>query len=72
MPPPSRKILKSSPLKAWKCTQIFGGAPEFGTISFHFVGTDNDKIKIVGGNITGKKLFMWENIIVNIKFFGNQ
>ena len=31
-----------------------GGAPEFGTISFHFSGTDNDKIKIVGGNIIGK------------------
>jgi hypothetical protein len=25
--------------------QAGGGAPEFGTISFHFVGTDNDKIK---------------------------
>jgi hypothetical protein len=50
-----------------------GGAPEFGTISFHFLGTDNDKIKIVGGNIIVKKTFhMWENIIVNTKFFGNQ
>ena len=47
-----------------------GVAPEFGTISFHFLGTDNDKIKIVGGNIIGKKC--GENIIVNTKFFGNQ
>jgi hypothetical protein len=50
-----------------------GGEPEFGTISFHFLGTDNDKIKIVGGNIIGKKLFICgKNIIVNTKFFGNQ
>ena len=40
-----------------------GGAPEFGTISFHFVGTDNDKIKIVGGNIIGKKLFICWKIL---------
>ena len=34
---------------------------------------DNDKIKIVGGNIIGKKLFICgKNIIVNTKFFGNQ
>ena len=40
-----------------------GGAPEFGTISFHLVGTDNDKIKIVGGNIIGKKLFICGKIL---------
>jgi hypothetical protein len=28
----------------------------FRAISFHFLGTDNDKIKIVGGNIIGKNL----------------
>ena len=47
-----------------------GGAPEFGTISFHFLGTDNDKIKIVGGNIIGKNfLYVGKNYIVNTKFF---
>ena len=40
-----------------------GGAPEFGTISFHFLGTDNDKIKIVGGNIIRKKLFICGKIL---------
>jgi hypothetical protein len=40
-----------------------GGAPAFGTISFHFVGTDNDKIKTVGGNIIGKKLFICGKIL---------
>ena len=40
-----------------------GGAPEFGTMSFHFVGTDNDKIKIVGGNIIGKKIFICGKIL---------
>ena len=40
-----------------------GGAPEFGTISFHFVGTDNDKFEIVGGNIIGKKLFLCGKIL---------
>ena len=40
-----------------------GGAPEFGTISFHFLGTDNDKIKIVGGNIIVKKLFICGKIL---------
>ena len=38
-------------------------APEFGTISFHFLGTDNDKIKIMGGNIIGKKLFICGKIL---------
>jgi hypothetical protein len=43
----------------------------FLAISFHFLGTDNDKIKIVGGNIIGKKLFICgKNIIVNINIFG--
>ena len=41
-----------------------GGAPEFGTISFHFMGTDNDKIKIVGGNIIGKKLLICGKILL--------
>ena len=41
-----------------------GRAPEFGTISFHFLGTDNDKIKIVGGNIIGKKLFICGKILL--------
>jgi hypothetical protein len=50
-----------------------GGAPEFGTISFHFVGTDNDKIKIVGGNIIGKNFsYVGKYYRVYIKFFGNQ
>jgi hypothetical protein len=39
------------------------GAPEFGTISFHFMGTDNDKIKIVGGNIIREKLFICGKIL---------
>ena len=34
------------------------GTTIFRAISFHFLGTDNDKIKIVGGNIIGKKLFI--------------
>jgi hypothetical protein len=37
--------------------------PEFGTISFHFLGTDKDKIKIMGGNIIGKKLFICGKIL---------
>ena len=50
--------------------QAGGGPPEFGTISFHFVGTDNDKIKIVGGNIIGKKTFnMWEKYYRAYKIF---
>ena len=45
------------------------GAPEYGTISFHFLGTDNDKIKIVGGNIIGKKLLICgKNNIVKPNF----
>jgi hypothetical protein len=30
------------------------GTTIFRAIYFHFLGTDNDKIKIVGGNIIGK------------------
>ena len=49
--------------------QAGGGGPEFG--NNHFLGTDNDKIKIVGGNIIGKKLFICgKNIIVNTNIFG--
>ena len=48
----------------------WGGGTRIWDNSFHFVGTDNDKIKIVGGNIIGKKTFhMWENIIVSISIF---
>ena len=43
--------------------QVGGGGAEFGTISFHFAGTDNDKIKIVGGNIIGKELFICGKIL---------
>ena len=56
--------------------QAGGGGQNLGTtifraISFHFLGTDNDKIKIVGGNIIGKKLFICgKNIIVNTNIFG--
>ena len=44
--------------------QAGGGDQNLGTtifraISFHFLGTDNDKIKIVGGNM-GKTFHMWE------------
>ena len=52
-----------------------GGHQNLGTTisranSFHFGGTDNDKIKIVGGNIIGKKRFICgKNIIVNTNIF---
>jgi hypothetical protein len=46
-----------------------GGTPEFGTISFHFLGTDNDKIKIVGGNIIGKNFNVWEKYYREYQIF---
>ena len=40
-----------------------GGGTRIWDNSFHFVGTENDKIKIVGGNIIGKKLFICGKIL---------
>ena len=34
-----------------------------------FLGTDNDKIKIVGGNIVGKNFNMWEKYYREYQIF---
>ena len=47
------------------------GTTIFRAISFHFLGTDNDKIKIVGGNIIWEKTFhMWEKYYREYQHFG--